>query len=130
MLSTTEWRPLGNERSWEILSSRLSSYGWPLALPAMYVSRGVGPCSFDARLVLILFLGVCGVWGVVSLSLLCAAGLRLRGRVGFECSVKGAGVSFRSIIMLAVGCVGPYAMMPAGGVRAMLSVPTPMGERE
>ena len=62
ILSTTEWRVLSvSERSCEILSSGRLSSAWPLALPSLYVSRGVGPCSFDARFVLILFLGVCGV---------------------------------------------------------------------
>ena len=91
----------------------------------MYVSRGVGPCSFDARFALILFFGVCGVWGVVSLFLFCPAGLKLKGRDGLVFSVKGAGVSLRLIIMIAEIPAGPLCNDGAGEVRAISSVPTP-----
>ena len=102
MLSTTECRALSvNDRSCEILSSRMFSSAAPLALSSISVSRGARCACFDARLVLILFFGV---WGGGSLAVAFeAADLTLTGRGASAPCINGAGVSLRFSIAASDG---------------------------
>lgn len=100
MLSTTECRALSvNDRSCEILSSRLLSSAMLLALSSIGASRGARCTCFDARFVLVLFFGVCG-GGSLAVAFE-AADLTLRGCGASARCIKGAAAgveSLRSII--------------------------------